>query len=771
MDLIWMVYYMNKNVRYMRRLVEEIKLIIIAMVTLLGVSCTDEAGDMNTVPDGTVRLALMTRTPDGSSDAGENIQLKELTAYRFEDGTLREVLNFSLPDGEGMTSLSPRQMRGMLYLLANGGETLAGRNPVEDVTTLEEFLSLPLGEKGLTSEAFVMGGQVDLKDAGHGEALNMELRRSVARVDLMMPVEGVEVVSVTMRGIPADGLLFPSDGVPVGTPGETMTWTRQLTDEPLPEGGGVLRYLPVAPLEAPVEIEALLLVNGNRHWVRTQIPALKSNTVYTLRVLGMGAQAFLDVVASDWIETDPVTPGVSQKVYVDASGSVLPEGARLSLHADTVFVPFQNNVIRLAIAGTSGLQASIDGYVDGVRVELDTEADQRQKGMERIAMAEIESVKCIPGEKRGFIHLNFSADEVQEGRIVVAFDRNPLQVTEGSVSFGADGICDLGTYADGTLAHLELDGDYELRLRLPEGEDPWAKLFPGETDSEFVLEGGWKPNDPLADGRAQQVELVIYGSDGSELDSYVVKRRNWGLPVVCVNGTWWCKYNLRGNVRSFEDQVTIADDPVSADQLGEYLLTCSNERFLELLGDQYQGGNLQGLKLQSGDNGFWYEGFSASAQDFGAMDASAMAPAGYEIPDYDDFRFFAWGNDCALGYGSNAFNNGLGQRLSYTITERILTVNGKEYGPVNVYDFYHEADGSHWVMASLGHQWDASEGSVSRMVALFATSGRKGMTWGIEGYPANSSGGRRSWIKYAANNSSKTRTIRCIKTPVRYMYE
>ena len=144
MDLIWMVYYMNKNVRYMRRLVEEIKLIIIAMVTLLGVSCTDEAGDMNVVPDGTVRLALMTRTPDGSSDAGESIQLKELTAYRFEDGTLREVLNLSLPDGEGMTSLSPRQMRGMLYLLANGGETLAGRNPVEDVTTPVSYTHLTL---------------------------------------------------------------------------------------------------------------------------------------------------------------------------------------------------------------------------------------------------------------------------------------------------------------------------------------------------------------------------------------------------------------------------------------------------------------------------------------------------------------------------------------------------------------------------------------------------------------------------------------------------
>ena len=43
------------------------------------------------------------------------------------------------------------------------------------------------------------------------------------------------------------------------------------------------------------------------------------------------------------------------------------------------YVPFQNNVIRLAIAGTSGLQASIDGYVDGVRVELDTEVDQKPR--------------------------------------------------------------------------------------------------------------------------------------------------------------------------------------------------------------------------------------------------------------------------------------------------------------------------------------------------------------------------------------------------------
>lgn len=755
----------------MRRLFGEMKWIMVFAATIFWTGCTERADDLSSVADGTVTMALTSRASAGGPDTAEAAQLKEVAAYRFEDGVLREILKLPLPDSEGLITLRPRQMRGMLYVLANGAETLTGREPVEDVTSLSEFLALPLGEKGLASdEALVMGGQTDLTGAGNGETLQVELRRSVARIDLTVPVDGVEVQSITMRGVPADGLLFPSEGVPAGVPCETVTWTRRFEEDPLPEGGGVLRYLPVASLDAPIEIEALVITEGVRHWVRTQIPALESNTVYTLRVLGMGAQAFLEAVSGNWEDADPVTPGLRRKVYVDAKASVLPEGARLGVYADTVFVPFQRNAMRLAIAGVPGLKASVDGYADGISVELESVSARGADGMQHIATAEVESAKCMPGEERGFIHLNFASDGIQEGRIVLAFDRNPLQV-EGRLSFGADGICDFGTYADGTLARLKLDGDYELRLRLPEGEAPWAKLYPGDTAKEFLLEGGWKPNDPLADGRVQQAELVVYASDGSEMDAYVVKRRNWGLPVVCVNGTWWCKYNLRGNVRNFTDQVSIADDPASADGLANYLLTCSDERFLALLGDQYQGGNLQGLELRSGDNGFWYEGFASSAKDFGALDPTEMAPEGYEVPDYDDFRFFAWGHDCGLGYGSDAFNNGLGQRLSYTITERVLNVAGREYGPVNVYDFRCEADGSHWVMASLGHQWNISEGSVSPMMILMATSGRVGMTWIIEGYPAGSAQGQKSWIKYSSSNSVKSRTIRCIKSPVRYIYE
>ena len=55
------------------------------------------------------------------------------------------------------------------------------------------------------------------------------------------------------------------------------------------------------------------------------------------------------------------------------------------------------------------------------------------------------------------------------------------------------------------------------------------------------------------------------------------------------------------------------------------------------------------------------------------------------------------------------------------------------------------------------------------MAILLATYGNAGSSWQLEGYPK--SDGRGNWIKFGGQNSSKTRTIRCVKTPVEYIYE
>ena len=129
-------------------------------------------------------------------------------------------------------------------------------------------------------------------------------------------------------------------------------------------------------------------------------------------------------------------------------------------------------------------------------------------------------------------------------------------------------------------------------------------------------------------------------------------------------------------------------------------------------------------------------------------------------------RFYTWGTKCNLAYyNPGAFNNGLGQRLNFNVVERNATFKGLQYGPITFYDF--EYGGNHLTLCGLGHQW--SETSISSMMILFATYGNSGSTWLIEGYAQST--GKGNWFKYAANNAQKTRTIRCVKTPVEYIYE
>ena len=134
-------------------------------------------------------------------------------------------------------------------------------------------------------------------------------------------------------------------------------------------------------------------------------------------------------------------------------------------------------------------------------------------------------------------------------------------------------------------------------------------------------------NDPQADGRMQEGFLVITNTGGGAVERYAVRRRNWGLPVVNIGGTWWCKYNLRGNVTRYEDQVLIGDDPAADAELADYLTTCDDTGMLGLLGDQYQAGNRQGPSappqrhglLLRGDGRFGPEFRNARSDGDGAL--------------------------------------------------------------------------------------------------------------------------------------------------------
>lgn len=694
---------------------------------------------------------------DASGESGESGEsaLYGIQAFRFADGVLREVSGDLAVPADGVLTLSLSQWAGTLYFWANASEIADRAAFVPGETTLEEFLDCQATAAEMSTRGLAMTASVDLSRTG--PEVSLQLRRSVARIDLQSEFSGVAVRKVTLGRLAGTGYVNERSGAPAAAAESELV--RDYGDRLFSGGTERLGYLCEQP-GGRCEITAEVQVNGAWRVMQTELESVVRNTVYTLRIYGNGAELGISVDEGEWESGTDASSGLVPKGRVDVEASEFISGIRVSEGRDTVFLSYRGSRGVLALQAENGTEAVVKGSVDGVTVS-------RRNGTKTLlplASFEVSGVRRYPGKGREYLYLDMLSGNTLIGRVVVAVEPNPVELT-GKIVLDGNGVCDFDRYVDGELGVLTVPAGRTAALRFPAGEKEWARLVP-LSERSWRIEGGWKPNDPEADGRTQRAEIVVADADGGNEEAYAVSRQNWGLPVVNINGTWWCKYNLRGNVKRFEDQISIAADPAASDALAEYLQQCSDEEFLRIAGDQYQAGRPEGLKLEAGESGPVYAGYNpAHTTDFGNTDPESMAPDGYRVPGYSDYRFFAWGDNCNLGYGANAFNNQLGQRLTYTVSARNLTAAGAEYGPVHIYDFV--CEGRHWVLVGLGHQYNATE--IARMSILFATGGQPGRSWMMEGYAQGD--GRGNWIKYAPQNASKTRMIRCVKTPVDYIYE
>lgn len=719
--------------------------------------CQKEKIRQDNAADGSLRISIISSGMNYGITTESETNIHTLDAYHFENGILSESFNSLQIDEKGVCRLDIKQKNGMLYFLANDANITSRANLTNNVTTLEEFLQLTATADEMTSKNLLMSGHTELD--GENASLSVSLKRAVARIDLESAFQDAEVNSITIRDIALIGLVNEGGEKSVLTNIEKTDLTKDFGEQPFKNKKESLYYLPEQTANGHA-VEILMAVNGGWHRLKTTLPPLKRNTVYTLKVYGNGANLNVEVLTDNWESGNSSESGLTLKGLVDKENSQLSEGVTVNERGDTVFVPSWNSNFQLTLAAESGAQVSVLGEVEGVTV---TPASQ-SRSLSPVAEFNVSSRQKMPGSKSEYMYLDIYNDQIQTGRVVLVFTPNPVQMS-GLIEFDQNGECNFNRYVDGELASLILPEGKTATLKFAEEEAHWMKLAP-EGSNTYRLLGGWKPNDPKADGREQAGELIITNEDGSHPETYTIRRLNWGLPVVNINGTWWCKYNLRGNVKNFNDQILINSDPAKDSSLADYLTSCSDNEFLHILGDQYQAGNPNGLKLTHNGASFYYEGYKSQTDNFGTLAPTVMAPDGYQIPDFDDYRFFTGSTNFNLGYfNPGAFNNGLGQRLNFKVVERNATFQGLQYGPITFYDFEYES--SHWTICGLGHQWDAT--SISKMMILLATYGNGGSTWMIEGY--SNSEGRGNWFKYTGNNAQKTRTIRCVKTPVEYIYE
>ena len=674
-------------------------------------------------------------------------KIAHLAAYLFSGNALVRSFPDLVIGSDSICRIDAEDETGKLYFLAN--TTSDVREQIYEQMPEEEFLRLTIQNQATGNAPQIMSGTMDLAPSAMGTTVH--LQRGIARIDLEVASKSVAVNEVTIAHVYQAGYLLPQDDIQAVPDAQQESLVRTFDTAQTSNVPGLF-YL-YEQQNSQLAVKAKVTINGVTQILQTSLPQrIVRNFVYTLRIKGTGAKLEAEILTNQWEAGDQEEGAVNDRVSVDLQS--LP--ANVTCEGNRIYISHVGNNFSFRLHKQEAVNVQISS--SDSHFQVTPMADQ--------ASFQVVAHHLSPGVSEKWVHLDVypvNEPDVRIGRISLIQQANPTELT-GALSFDENWRCDFDRYIDGELGVFRPQPGKEIRV---ETDDmPWLKVYP-EEGNRYRVVAGWKPNDPDADGRTQEGKIIICNADGSEPEEFFVTRQYWGLPVVNVNGTWWCKYNLRGNVKRFEDQILVANDPAAGRDLGEYLTNCTDDEFLHILGDQYQGGNPDGLPLRHDGSSFYYEGMKASAGNFGTIDPTVMAPDGFEIPDYDDYRFFTANHNFNLGYGSNAFNNNLGQRLTFDIVERDATFLGASYGPVNFYDFNY--NDTHFVLCGLGHQYSVDIGNIAKMFIIFGTYGNSGSTWLIEGSARAT--GTGNWYKFAGQNSTKTRTLRCVKTPVEYIIE
>ena len=729
------------------------KLLYIFSVLLLA-ACSNEDTLINK-PDSKLSRVSMDYQ---ASDNVDNIKY-----FYFKNGVL-DASGTAQPTGTDLEL--PLEGTGNLYLVANEGDKISSSVSSGMTEELWQDATIDLDESQKPLHFLV--GKVEVEE--NVTEYSAVMKRGVARFDVTYANADTEVRSLTLKGMAAKSYLIeksplsvPSDAekIDLRAEGEAITGENQT--------GILYAYEQINP-EATVEIE---MADGKVHSAKLPEQIMR-NKVYTLQISRDGS--LHSIAVEDWTkeEDENVAPDRDTFITVNEKRSNFNDRASILPDARGVSVSYLSGSCDIALDCGEELEYVSDGNTLVEVTHLNPEASTlAERNVFRITKklfapnAPKEELK-LQFRRKGF------TDVYDEDCLTVILEQND-DTLEGLLDFNNENyVHDFDYYIDGTLGTYTVGEGKTLSVDVSQSS-PWIRLVQSaENSNEYSIQAGWRPNDPEADGRVQTATLIVTDENGYRQE-YTIKRRNFGLPVVNVAGVWWCKYNLRGTANDFNDQILVGADPVKEGSLLDYLKDCSLEELKAVMGDQYQGGNLEGLPLTLSDGSFEYSGFKSGVSVNINTQGKQMAPSGYEMPSQNDFRKLVNSTNAFLGYEPSVYNNNLtgddSFRLNYNHGNRSVSIDDVVYGKVGFYDFCEEAsasdNGKHVVLFGWGHQWEPGTGKISTDDFIFAVNNGTSTVWMMEGWFNDMRG---SWFKTLVQNNTKTRTIRCKKSPVEYIY-
>ena len=748
-------------------------------ILLAGASCSDPleqegkpaANESNLVISRTpFQIGGMSATLPGEDD------LVSMKAYLFEDSLLQQVYE-PVTVSEETYRLPLDRRSGTLYIVAN--ESVS---PEKGMTEQEWLQTTVTAEKQQAANFFT--GKVNLSDYAPGAtSIPLKLTRGVARFDLRIRVASQTAVvkQLEIKQVAQQGYLFPNETGESPEGAGKADYSLCSPDAPLKKDTPGLLYV-YEQVNPDLRLRLEAEIDGQSYSFEEPLPEIiRRNTVYgvVLKKDMLDIKAQLTVEA--WGEGGEagLYPDLESRLRIDVAASELPEGVTVSAGKDGLRLPYEQTEMVLAIRCDDELELLPVDPSSAVTAEPVVQ-DGEFNGTQRFR---IRKPLYPPGQpavetalyfrRKGMLHT------YPEDAISLQLEENG-SLLSGKIDFAINRYAfDFEQYIDNELGVFTLPTGKELVAEYETGEDPWIKIAPidGRPDSYRVL-AGWKPNDPTANGRKQAAKLVIRNrADGSKREEYTVSRRNYGLPVTWFHGIWWCKYNARGDSRSFSDQILSSDDPArqAGQTLFQYLETCAPEDFLRLWNWSYQGESGEGLQTVEQNGKAMLDKYNHQVSThINRLPAESLSPEGYELPSMDDYNrlFDATDYIWVMWNGTHTLRNPWEghsqvkriQKRRNNIPLGSLVLNDLIYIEMSSPDFpEHEPI----VWYGPASQWNESDGIYHNghyNNILFGVHSPEGSGWFIAG------GINGLYLHKNAGSARDTRILRFRKSPVEYIY-
>ena len=743
-----------------------------ACMALFAFSCSENEMDGSISPDRQtfLQMSLNNFGHEKPLSTLQDSRITKIDAYIFDNGILTEAQE-DLTADNGLYELPIKQRAGTLYLIGNAPD-----KPMQEIGNLTEtdFLQFAIDVSDVTTDVQFFTGEINLAEY-NGYTIPLTVKRGVARLDLRIRTTGnLAVTDVVIKNAAQKTYVFPQSEVrtPDGT--EKKDMVRTFGEGLKQDSAGIFYLCEQNNPDLSVYVKAEM--DGKMYEMEQALPdVVKRNTVYTVTVRKDLTGVGLDIEEWNTGEGTELTPSLDSRLTVDQTLSELTEGVQVTDEGTTLVFPHRATEVLLAVDCDDELELlPLNGY------PLTVEPAPQTRGLEGKNLFRIRKALYAPGMPTDETTLQFHRkgldNSYPEDRIRLVLQANPVEI-EGLMTFDAETYTHrFDRYIDNELGAFTLPEGKQLSVEFEEGEDPWLKLERREgTDNIYRVLAGWKPNDPTANGRVQEGRLVISHTDGSQREEYVVSRRNYGLPVTWLHGVWWCKYNAKGNSRSFDDQVLSSADPaVQAGQTAfQYLESCTAEEYYDLWGWAYQGDSGQGLRVVNQNGTAVLDGFqTGQTVHMNKLAPTALAPDGYEVPSMEEFNrlFDATDYVWVMWSGSHVLKNpweGHSKILREQKRRNDVTVDGLAVSDL-IYVAMKSPDFPQFepvVWYGPAAQWNASgiyHGHYNNILFTVYEPGGKG--WYFNGSMAG------LYLTQNGAGNNDTHILRFKKSPVEYIY-